>query len=101
MEWSADRHLPDEHDDVTTAAAAGHWRLAPGQALAHRCWDGEYVVFNDLSGDTHLLAGDAFALLQSLARAPASEAALAGPEGDPTALLAELEALSLIEFIPC
>lgn len=86
------------------AAATGHWRLAPGQMLAHRCWDGEYVVFNDLSGDTHLLAGSAFALLQSLARAPADEAALselAGPEGDLPALLAELEALSLVEFLPC
>jgi PqqD family protein of HPr-rel-A system len=26
-----------------------------GEPIPFRCWDGEYVVYNPLSGDTHLL----------------------------------------------
>lgn len=83
------------------------WRLAPGQMLAHRGWDGEYVLYNDLSGDTHLLAAPALRLLQALHQCPRSEAALAAAlpelEGEAAlqAMLAGLEELSLIEFSPC
>ena len=31
------------------------WRIAPGQNLRHRVWGEECVLYNDLSGDTHLL----------------------------------------------
>jgi PqqD family protein of HPr-rel-A system len=81
------------------------WRLAPGQRLAHRGWDGEYVLYNDLSGDTHLVGADALRLLQALQRSACAEAALAGAlalAGDAVAaLLDELEVLSLIEPVPC
>ena len=83
------------------------WRLVPGQRLVHRCHDGECVLFNDLTGDTHLLDESALALLEALRQAPQSAADLAGldglPESDPTLLaelddlLADLAALSLVD----
>jgi PqqD family protein of HPr-rel-A system len=86
-------------------AARATWRLAPGQLLAHRCWDGEYVLYNDLSGDTHLLGAPAFALLQALGQGPAAEEALAQAIGMPLdatgQLLDQLEALALAEYLPC
>jgi PqqD family protein of HPr-rel-A system len=58
-------------------AASETWSLRPGQTLQHRQWDGEYVVYNDLSGDTHLLDDAAIVLLQALRTGPATRAALA------------------------
>jgi len=84
------------------------WRLASGQRLVHRCHDGECVLFNDLSGDTHLLDDLTLGLLQALGEAPQSASALAG--GDPAdpdtlaaldELLASLAALYLVEAVPC
>ena len=53
------------------------WRLAPGQRLLHRCWDGECVIYNDLSGDTHLLDDFTFDLLRLLQAMPQTALALA------------------------
>lgn len=97
------------------------WRVAGGQTLKRREWDGEAVLFNDLSGSTHLLSSTAVWLIERLAAAPATKAelaaalgaelaaqALADGAGEPadaidpddlTDLLAELGALHLIE--PC
>jgi PqqD family protein of HPr-rel-A system len=58
------------------------WRVIPGQRLVSREWDGEAVLYNDLSGSTHLLDGAALDLLQVLREGPADSAAL-------SALLAE------------
>jgi len=87
------------------------WRLAPGQRLMHRCRGGECVLFNDLSGDTHLLDTEALELLQALRDAPQPAQSIAdtwsGPDSDPDtlagleALLADLAALHLIEADPC
>lgn len=86
------------------------WCIAPGQTLRYREWQGEYVLYNDLSGDTHLFSESAIHLLYTLKNAPAGEAALAaglraefddeGDEIDDAAvagLLAQLAALALIE----
>jgi PqqD family protein of HPr-rel-A system len=54
----------------------GFWRIAPGQQLAARGWNDEFVLYNNLSGDTHLLDGDSMALLAHLRAGPASLAAL-------------------------
>jgi PqqD family protein of HPr-rel-A system len=97
-----------------THAEAPHrgplWRLAPGQTLRHRNWQGEVVLYNDLSGDTHLLDESALHLLQALQNGPASEAGLAAgvralfeaddgevDDASVAQVLAELEALALIE----
>ena len=53
------------------------WRLTPGQALACREWDGEAVLYNDLSGSTHLLDGAAVDLLHALRDEPTDAATLA------------------------
>ena len=88
------------------------WRLVPGQLLLHRCWDGECVLYNDLTGDTHLLDEAALELLELLRAAPMPATLLAAalgvdplparPRDDPLApLLADLVALHLIEAAPC
>ncbi len=82
------------------------WQLAAGQQLALRGWDGEYVLYNDLSGDTHLLGAAAVALLRRLGTAPASAAALSticdeASEEEVEALLDQLHLLHLVEPAPC
>jgi PqqD family protein of HPr-rel-A system len=76
------------------------WRLRPGQRLRSRSWDGEdFVLYNNLSGDTHLLDAAAIEILSVLRRGAATTAGLAaalqlgdGAPGEPEQL-AELEAL--------
>lgn len=91
------------------------WQIAPGQKLASWGWDDEFVLYNNLSGDTHLLDSDSMALLASLQRAPASVDALVaqlsdGVEPDDLAvlpetmatLLAQLKKLYLVQsFVEC
>ncbi|MBB3223819.1 hypothetical protein [Pseudoduganella umbonata] len=76
---------------------ASSWRLVPGQTLLHRGWDGAFVLYNDLSGDTHLLADEAMSLLLALRNAEMTPEELAVPEL--TDLLTSLCRLDLIE--PC
>lgn len=82
------------------------WRVAEGQALARYEWDGEAVLFNDLSGATHLLTDSALWVLDRLRTAPASSDVLAGELGagqfdaaQCDALLLDLHQMFLIE--PC
>ena len=86
------------------------WRLSQGQTLTRRGWDGEYLVYNDLSGDTHLLGELAVELLLALQNGAHDEAALAAAldlSADPEqhaflrGLLAELSSLSLIDTVAC
>lgn len=82
------------------------WRLARGQHLRHYQWGGEFVLYNDLSGDTHLLGSEAMRLLQALAPEARSQAeldaCLAGSGGAALAgILADLERLALIESCSC
>jgi len=58
------------------------WRLTPGQGLTCREWDGEAVLYNDLSGSTHLLDGAALDLLYALRDQPADAGQLAVRLGD-------------------
>jgi PqqD family protein of HPr-rel-A system len=83
------------------------WQVIPGQCLQFRAWDDEFVLYNDLSGDTHLLGAGAIELLLSLQQTPSDAAALAqalgaAPQAEQlAALLADLARLSLIEPIGC
>ena len=90
------------------------WQLMAGQLLQHRSWDGaEYVLYNDLSGDTHLLGADALELLLTLRQGGAAETALlaslnaARDSADPVApdqlaaLLTQLAGLALLAHTPC
>lgn len=93
--------------EVASGAGGARWRLAPGQLLQHRAWD-EVVLYNNLSGDTHLLSLDSLDTLLALQAAPLAEAdliaVLAGDEPADAAfadavraVLAELQKLTLVE----
>lgn len=77
------------------------WKLCDGQQLRHRQWDAECVLYNDLSGDTHLLQADTMIVLLALRAGPADHRALAqrldATEHDMAQLLAALALLALIE----
>jgi PqqD family protein of HPr-rel-A system len=89
------------------------WHVVPGQSLAFREWDGEAVLYNDLSGNTHLLDGAAIEVLEALRPAPATAATLASALADRIdcdadelttlidELLAALAGLDLVEPFPC
>lgn len=51
--------------------------MVPGQLLERREWDGEAVLFNDLTGATHLLSDIALWALDRLRAASLDAAALA------------------------
>lgn len=84
-------------------AIPGAWRLVPGQALLHHGAGDEHLVFNDLSGDTHLLDAQAMQVLRALQAGPLTPAELLRLCGDTeepeeiAALLAELQELKLVQ----
>jgi PqqD family protein of HPr-rel-A system len=89
---------------------AGHrWQLARGQQLHYHTWDhAEFVLYNDLSGDTHLLDADSIDLLRRLQAGAADTAALAlafQSDAEETAaleaLLHELAKQALVEPATC
>jgi len=53
------------------------WRLISDKALRIRRWEDEFVVYNRLSGDTHLLSSSAAQILLQLQESPASQTELA------------------------
>lgn len=73
------------------------WRIVPGQSLLHRSWDGQAVLYNEVSGSTHLLDDATLELLQALRDGDITPEELADPELQPT--LAALQKLYLVE--PC
>ncbi|MFP5392412.1 MAG: hypothetical protein ACLGI6_12860 [Gammaproteobacteria bacterium] len=75
-----------------------NWRIAPGQALRRHSWQDETVIYNDLSGATHLIGAAANAVLDALRDDPASLAGEASAALDE--ILEELAALALIEPAP-
>lgn len=89
------------------------WRVIPGQMLVYRCWDDDAVLYNDLTGATHLLGPAALCVLDALRAAPADTGALscailAEFDIDADALADELASvldslarLDLIEPCPC
>jgi PqqD family protein of HPr-rel-A system len=89
------------------------WCLRPGQTLQYREWDGECVLYNDLSGATHLLGGAALELLLALRRGAATLASLAHVlhaefdidaadlAGETDALLRHLQRLDLVDMRAC
>lgn len=101
-------------DAARHGAIPGLWRLSVTSPLPLRVWDGETVVFNPLSGDTHLLDILTGELLRALMTGPASVAALRQtaaeflevPDDEQLAqhvgqMLASLDELGLIEPATC
>jgi PqqD family protein of HPr-rel-A system len=52
------------------------WRLACVDALPVVCWDGDYVAYNPLSGNTHFLDIVSGEILVALRAGPATAAVL-------------------------
>jgi PqqD family protein of HPr-rel-A system len=52
------------------------WRLMSDQVLHFRSWDDEFIIYNSLSGDTHLLGSTAAQILLKLQQAPSNATAL-------------------------
>lgn len=88
------------------------WRVIPGQELHYREWDDEFVLYNNLSGDTHLLGVSAIHLLHALQSSAGNggdlTAALCASlemeqsdevESDVQTLLKDLQSLSLVEYV--
>lgn len=79
-----------------------------GQLLRSRQWGDEYVIYNDLSGDTHLVDDVAMEILLNLQAASRNPAGVEFP-GQSTCdmpgalddLLASLASISLIERVAC
>lgn len=83
------------------------WQLVPGQLLRHMAWGDEAVLYNELSGDTHLVDADVIAVLLALRAGPASVTELcARLDGGADAaagigtVLAGLRPLALVERAP-
>lgn len=87
------------------------WRLMPGLVLHGRSWDHEeFVLYNNLSGDTHLLDGAAMEVLSLLQQNPATLDSLmpalqldGGPDDVELLieLLQQLQRMSLVEPPAC
>jgi len=73
------------------------WRVVPGQSLLYRSWDGQAVLYNDISGSTHLLDEATLDLLHALRDGDVTPGELADPALQPTLL--SLQKLYLVE--PC
>jgi PqqD family protein of HPr-rel-A system len=86
------------------------WQLISNQAVKLRSWDTEFVVYNSLSGDTHLIGPTAAHILIRLQQAPTDAGSLADVlsrawQVDPSEelvlqideILADLHKLALIE----
>lgn len=122
MVWGRYRCLPENHHVLTRYARSSPaekwfkqesrmmWRVISAHALHFRSWDDEFVVYNSLSGDTHLLGAAAAHVLSELQRTPAEAVTLAGSLApvlqtsfdeelvlETERLLAELDRLALIE----
>jgi PqqD family protein of HPr-rel-A system len=95
----------------TAGDRPGFWRR-PGPATLHyRQWQDEVVLFNDISGATHLLTLEALVVLEHMGTTATSETALAAVlrehfdvedttlSDDVADLLGQLSSLDLIE--PC
>lgn len=90
-----------------------NWALRAGQRLRMLSDGEEAVVYNDLSGDTHLISGIAASVLEKLRQEAADSERIAAfldseweldadiaPAALAKELLSELAALSLIEHLP-
>lgn len=76
---------------------AQQWCIVPGQSLRSRSWAGQSVLYNEVSGATHLLDEDTLALLHALRDGGLEAADWEEPDLQQT--LADLAKLYLVH--PC
>lgn len=95
---------------TTRPIAILSWRMSTQAPVPLRCWEGEYAVFNPLSGDTHLLDIVAGEVLKTITAGAVSTSHLcrhiaeflnlpddANLQENVSAILASLDELGLIE----
>jgi PqqD family protein of HPr-rel-A system len=75
------------------------WRLVADQALHFRFWDDEFVVYDNLSGDTHLLGSTAAQILLKLKQAPSNATTLAESLAPPLNAEKDGEFVAQVEHI--
>lgn len=88
------------------------WRTLRDDALHFRAWDDEVVIYDALSGDTHIIDPTAAQILQALQHSPSDVPSLAkllavqlqcepGDElnQDIESVLSDMAALSLVECV--
>ena len=83
----------------TLPKSTSHWRGVPARRLVWREWEGDFVVFNEETGSTHLLRSEAASILRRLGEVPdgiAAEALAEGLSGRPAGLSA-VDRVSAIE----
>lgn len=93
MGCRASQSLLAQHDGLT----AVQWRIVPGQSLRSRSWDGQSVLYNEVSGATHLLDDATLELLHAVRDGNLTADEWRDP--DLQDVLAGLETLYLVE--PC
>jgi len=71
------------------------WRLLPGQVLLHKSWGEEAVIYNDVTGATHLLDAGALELLTALQEGSVTAEEFA--DADVIELLEQLARLDLVQ----
>ena len=89
------------------------WRISSPQPLSIRCWDGDYAVYNPLSGNTHILDILSGEVLRTIVAGNSRSGELIRrvaefleiPADDQTCkrldeILQELDELGLIEQVP-
>lgn len=76
---------------------AQQWCIVPGQLLRSRSWDGQSVLYNEVSGATHLLDEPMLELLHALRDGTLTPEEWNDPELQQT--LADLAKLYLVH--PC
>jgi PqqD family protein of HPr-rel-A system len=104
------KRLPADPQLLIASPITMQWRLIDDNALQFRAWNGEFVVYNVLSGDTHVLEMPAAEILQLLQQGPMDPSSMARSladkwqcEPDQTFLnelemtLSEMRTLSLVE----
>ena len=47
--------IREQSDEKLEFARDNLWRIAADQKILWRCWEGDYVIFGSLSGETHIL----------------------------------------------
>ena len=58
------------------------WRTAADQKILWRCWEGDYVIFSSLSGETHILDVASGKVLKRIMNGPSTTEDIRSAIGD-------------------
>ena len=58
------------------------WEVPDAGSFAWRLWEGQYVLYNDASGDTHAFGDETAAVIETLVAGPCDAEALLSAVGE-------------------